>query len=66
MAENSDIGTNIGTFVTVDVDANQVDSYRLIDAAGGMFRINGNLLEVSLVRFIIVLNTCTRRSFEKC
>ena len=48
MAENSDIGTAVGTFDTIDVDLNQKDNYRLLDSANGMFRINANILEVGV------------------
>lgn len=47
VAENSDIGTAVGTFDTIDVDLNQKDNYRLLDSANGMFRINANILEVA-------------------
>ena len=47
MAENSDIGTAVGTFDTIDVDVGQTDNYRLINSANGMFRITANVLEVS-------------------
>ena len=46
MAENSDIGTAVGTFDTIDVDSGQIDNYRLVNSANGMFRINANALEV--------------------
>ena len=49
VAENSKLGTRIGTFDTVDVDTNQRNTYRLIDSANGLFRIRNDFLEVNFV-----------------
>ena len=48
VAENSDIGTAVGTFDTIDVDLNQTDNYRLLNSANGIFRVNSNILEVGV------------------
>ena len=46
VAENSDIGTVVGTFDTIDADVGQVNTYRLTDSATGMFRLDGSKLQV--------------------
>eukprot|EP00794_Sanderia_malayensis_P003136 gene3136-3604_t len=45
--ENSDIGTEIGTLRTLDVDVGQLNTYRLVDSAGGLFRIVNDKLQVA-------------------
>ena len=45
IAENSDWGDVVGDLSTVDPDSN-AHSYRLLDSAGGRFRISGNQLVV--------------------
>lgn len=46
--ENAGLGTLIGSFSTKDPDRGQTYSYSLVDDAAGLFRVQGNQLQVAI------------------
>jgi len=46
--ENSDVDTVVGKLGTADPDNGQSYSYTLLDGAGGRFKIQGDLVKVTV------------------
>ncbi len=58
VAENSDLGTVVGVFDTVDVDAGQSNTYKLVNNSDNIFSINNNKLQVNfylIIKFKLIL-----------
>lgn len=50
--ENSDVDTVVGNLVAIDEDVGQSHIYKLLDTAGGRFKIVNN--QVKVVTYLVV------------